>query len=167
MLRRRILLILALFFISFDSPAAAQGPRRITHFEGPAEALPKLQPQPVPTGNMILGGLAGGAVGFFAFGYAGALLADRYADDGSDGWEALGGFAIGAVVGESVLLPLGVHIANRRQGDFATSLLVSAGIAAAGIGLTAAVEDMGIVFLPAIPVAQLISTIAIERKTTQ
>jgi hypothetical protein len=116
---------------------------------------------------MIFGGLVGGAIGFFAFGFAGALIADSQADDGSDGFEALGGFVVGAVVGESVMLPLGVHVANRRRGDYALELLASAAIAGVGVGLTAAMEDMGIVFLPAIPIAQLATSIAIERRATR
>ena len=142
----------------------AQGPRRNAHFDLPAAHAQPLIQQPAPVGNMIFGGLVGGAIGFFAFGFAGALIADSQAADGGDGFEALGGFVVGSVIGESVLLPLGVHVANERRGDFALELLASAAIAGVGVCLTSAMEDMAIVFLPAIPVAQLAASIAIERR---
>ncbi len=164
-MRSCILLATGLLLLGANA-SYAQAPRREQRFTDetkPASSLQQdLQP---PTINLVVGGLAGGAVGLFAFGFAGALIADSQARDGGDGYEALGGFVLGAVVGESVILPLGVHIANRRQGDYALSLLASAGIAAVGVGLTAAMEDMAIVFLPAIPIAQLITSITIERKT--
>jgi hypothetical protein len=146
--------------------ANAQGPRRSAHFDLPAPRLQPLVQQTAPVGNMMFGGLVGGAIGFFAFGFAGALIADSQADEGGDGFEALGGFVIGAVIGESLMLPLGVHVANKRRGDYALELLASAAIAGAGVGLTAAMEDMGIVFLPAIPIAQMAASIAIERGAT-
>lgn len=156
---------LAILLILFANAAGyAQGPRRDLRFELPASSLPSVQQQTAPVGNMIFGGLAGGALGFFAFGFAGALIADSQAPDGSDGFEALGGFVIGAIVGESVMLPLGVHVANKRRGDYGIELLASVGIAAIGVGLTGAIEDLAIVFLPGIPIAQLATAIAIERK---
>lgn len=148
-----------------SSSALAQGPRREHRLEVLSLARPTLQVADVPTINLVAGGVAGGAVGFFAVGIAGALVVSALSDNQGDGYEALGGFAIGALVGESLFLPLGVHLANRRQGDYGLSLLVSTGIAALGLGLTGAMEDMGIVFLPAIPVAQLITSISLERGT--
>ena len=155
--------IVLLLFV--NAAGYGQGPRRDFRFEPAAPlSVTSVQQQTAPVGNMIFGGLVGGAIGFFAFGFAGALIADSQASDDSEGFEALGGFVIGAIIGESVLLPLGVHIADKRRGDFATELLVSAGIAAVGIGLTGAMEDLAVVFLPAVPIAQLAATIAIERK---
>lgn len=182
-MRRRTLALLALLFLTVNS-AFAQGPRRTTDFDQPIAALWQLAPvlpecassssvaqdpprnaRSAPTINLVAGGLTGGVVGFFGFGIAGALIASGLSDNQGDGYEALGGFAIGALVGESVLLPLGVHLTNRRQGDYGVSLLASAGIAALGLGLTGALQDMGIVFLPAIPLAQLVTSISLERRT--
>jgi hypothetical protein len=159
-------LVFSLVFLACISASAlAQGPRRDYRFEPLPLAIGIIQARDVPTINLVAGGLTGGVVGFFAFGIAGAFVASALSDDQGDGYEALGGFAIGALVGEAVFLPLGVHLANHRQGDYGVSLLVSAGIAALGLGLTGAMEDMGIVFLPTVPVAQLITSISIERRT--
>jgi hypothetical protein len=114
---------------------------------------------------MVAGGLGSGVLGFVAFGVAGAVIADSQADSGNDGFEALGGFVVGAALGTTVMVPLGVHLVNRRQGDCGTALLLSVGIAAAGIGLTSLDGELAVVFLPAIPIGQLIASIAIERAT--
>ena len=148
-----------------SSSAVAQGPLRDYRFDPLPLAAATIQTREVPTINLVAGGLTAGVVGFFGFGIAGALIASGMSDNQGDGYEALGGFAIGALVGESVFLPLGVHLVNRRQGDYGVSLLASAGIAALGLGLTGALQDMGIVFLPAIPLAQLVASISLERKT--
>ncbi|MBA2565773.1 MAG: hypothetical protein H0V09_10170 [Gemmatimonadetes bacterium] len=71
---------------------------------------------------------------------------------------------MGAAVGESVLLPLGVHVANGRQGNFGLELLASLGIGAAGVGLAVA-TDNGLPLIPVVP-AQLLASIAIERGTS-
>jgi hypothetical protein len=160
----RSLIVFGLILFT-GSTALAQAPRVEHRFAVDATRPMLQQVQHVPTVHLAVGGLAGGALGFFAFGFAGAFIADSQAPEGSDGFEALGGFVIGSAIGESILLPLGVHIANRQQGDYGAALLASAGIAAAGIGLTSLMDDMAIVFLPAIPIGQLISSIAIERKT--
>jgi hypothetical protein len=162
-MRRRMLLTAGLLLLSATA-VHAQGPRRDRRFAVEPVSPSFTQAVRIPTINLAGGGLAGGALGFFAFGLAGAYIADSQGPEGNEGFAALGGFVIGSVIGESVLLPLGVHIANRRQGDYGTALLASAGIAAVGIGLTSLMEDMAIVFLPAVPIGQLISSIAIERK---
>jgi hypothetical protein len=159
----RVTFVVLILLLIHARSSSAQAPRIERRFDTPFE-LAGGQTREVPTTHLLAGGLAGGVVGFFAFGFLGAVIADRYFSEG-DEFAALGGFMIGGLVGESVGLPVGVHLTNRRQGDFATSLLASVGIAAVGVGLTAAMEDMAIVFLPAIPIAQLIATINIERNT--
>ena len=149
-----------------SSSVVAQGPLRDYRFNSVALRTTTIQTRDVPTINLVAGGLTGGVVGFFGFGIAGALIASGLSDNQGDGYEALGGFAIGALVGESVLLPLGVHVANGRRGDYGISFLASMGIAALGLSLTGAMDDMAVVFLPAIPIAQLITTISLERRTT-
>ncbi|MDZ7288985.1 MAG: zinc ribbon domain-containing protein [candidate division KSB1 bacterium] len=111
----------------------------------------------------VAGGLWAGAIGLFAGGLIGARI-DEASSDGYEEWDGLAGLVIGAPIGEALLLPVGVHLANRRQGNLPLALFASIGIAGAGIGLAAAAEDGRI--LIAIPVAQLAACVAIERATS-
>lgn len=112
-------------------------------------------------------GLVGGAIGFFGGAYLGAWIGDSR-DDGIDDLDALHGALIGAAIGESMLLPAGVHVANGRRGSYWMSALVSAGIAAGGIGLLEAAHwdaPAAPIIAAAVPLAQLGASIAIERST--
>lgn len=95
----------------------------------------------------------------------GAVLAD---DEGEDDLDFLSGGVAGAAIGEGLLLPLGVHLANGRSGSYQTSALVSLGLAAAGLILLEAVHydaPGAPIVLVAVPGAQLGASIAIERRT--
>lgn len=59
----------------------------------------------------------------------------------------------------------GVHLANRRRGNYALSLLASAAIGAAGVLAVDAANDGWP--LISVPIAQLISSILIERATAR
>jgi hypothetical protein len=112
-------------------------------------------------------GILGGAVGFFGGAYLGAWIADSR-DDGLDDLDALHGALIGATLGESTLLPLGVHLANGRRGNVWLSALASVGLAAGGVGLMEAAHwdaPAAPVIAVAVPLAQLAAAIAIERAT--
>jgi hypothetical protein len=114
---------------------------------------------------LTAGGIAGGAVGFVGGFYVGALLA--FDDDGDD-LDFLSGGVAGATIGEGLLLPLGVNLANGGRGAYTTSALASLGIAAAGLFALQAVhyDPPGApIVLIAVPVAQLATSIAIERAT--
>jgi hypothetical protein len=78
---------------------------------------------------------------------------------------ALGGLLYGAVAGGSAALPVGVHLANGRRGRLGPSLLASLALGGAGLGAAALTNEYGI--LLAVPVAQLVSAIAIERATSR
>jgi hypothetical protein len=73
------------------------------------------------------------------------------------------GVVYGGIVGGSAFLPLGVHLANGRRGNFGLSLLTSLAIGAAGLGVAYATNE-GAVMLP-VPVLQIVSSILIERRT--
>lgn len=112
-------------------------------------------------------GLLGGAVGLVAGGYLGALLAESGDDEDLD---YLGGAVVGAALGEGAMLPLGVHLADGRRGSYAASALVSLGLAGAGLlALEAVHYDVpgAPIVLVAVPVAQLVATIAVERATAR
>lgn len=124
-------------------------------------ALSESRPAPV----LVSGGLVGGVVGLVGGFYVGAVLAS---DEDADDLDFLSGGVAGATVGEGLLLPLGVHIANGRRGSYMTSALASLGLAAAGLlALEVSHYDppAAPIILVAVPVAQLAASIAIERAT--
>ena len=142
----------------------------------PAPALPHYRATlPVPTARstsrgeagipaMAIAGVIGGTVGVFGGGLIGSAVGGGNAICGDDAC-GLEEAVYGAILGESVLLPLGVHLANGRRGNYGLSLLASVGIGALGILAVDASND-GIPLL-VVPVAQLITSIAIERTTSR
>lgn len=117
-----------------------------------------------PAGLLVGTGLLAGALGFFAGGFTGAEI-DKASSDGYEEWDGLAGFVVGAPIGESLLLPIGIHLANDRQGNLPLSLLASASIAGTGIFLALASEEPYI--LLSIPIVQLIACTEIELSTSR
>jgi hypothetical protein len=115
-------------------------------------------------GAMVLGGLAGGVVGFFAGGYAGAMAGggDRVCGDDACGLEEA---VWGATAGVSTLIPLGVHLANGRRGNYGAELAASLLVGAAGLGL--AYNSNNGVPLLLVPVGQIVTSMLIERATAR
>lgn len=129
---------------------------------------PETAPGGEGLGRPIVGGIVGGAVGAVAGFYAGALADGGCRGDGGDEDSCiLAGFA-GALVGESLGIPLGVYLAEHRRGSYPLAALASLGITALGFGAMGLVGDSG---PPAqgiwvlVPVAQIGASIAIERRT--
>jgi hypothetical protein len=118
----------------------------------------------VPRSAVTLGfgGLVGGALGFFAGGFAGVAVCG--CDSGGEGYDELEAFFWGAAVGTAITIPLGVHMANRSKGNYWTALAVSGGISVIGLAAAYAVNDdaSGAIVL-LIPVSQIISSVLIER----
>jgi hypothetical protein len=130
------------------------------------EASPE-EPTPSSRGTpaLALGGLLGGAVGIVGGFYLGAALADG--EDTND-LDFLSGGVAGAAIGEGLLLPAGVHVANDSRGSYTLSAAASLGIAAAGLlALEALHYDApgAPIVLVAVPIAQLVTSVAIERAT--
>lgn len=120
---------------------------------------------PSDIGRPVLYGLAAGAAG----GIAGALLAAAIADCG--GQDGCAGPAIaGFVVGETLVLPLGVHLAEGRHGSYLLGAATSVGVSVAALGVLLVVGESG---APAqgvsllVPVTQLAATIALERRAAR
>jgi hypothetical protein len=111
----------------------------------------------VDAGKMIGGGLLLGVGGLIG----GALIGQHF--EGSPCEDCILGAFIGAVAGESLAIPFGVHLGNRRRGDVGPALAASLGIAAAGLGAAVLSREGGV--LLAIPVLQIAASIAIERHT--
>ena len=132
------------------------GARRAT------DTLTRTSPPVADPAGMALAGVATGAVAMAASGYIGSALGggNRICGDDPCGFlEAI----YGAAVGISVGIPLGVHLANRGRGSFGTELATSLAIGALGMTLALGAND-GVVLL-AVPVAQRVASIAIERHT--
>jgi hypothetical protein len=149
-------------------PAGAAHAQRLAAPMFPSEPGEPAAPRTaaaVPVGKrqspavLVVGGVLGGAAGAFAGGIIGAKAADNCGDC------ALEGLAYGLVAGGSAALPLGVHVANGRRGNYGLSLLASLAIGGVGFGATLASHENGIMI--AVPVLQLISSIVIERRTTR
>ncbi len=114
--------------------------------------------------GMVLAGVSAGAIGVFGGGFIGSAVGGGNAICGDDAC-GLEEAVYGAILGESVTLPLGVHLANRRRGNYGLSLLASVGIGALGILAVDASND-GWPLL-AVPVGQLVTSILIERGTSR
>ncbi len=116
------------------------------------------------TPTLILAGLGGGTVGLFAGGLGGWQIGGGNSICGDDACGLEGG-AYGAIIGESALLPLAVHLANHHRGSYWLSLLASAGIGAAGVVAVDATNDGWP--LIGVPIGQMITSILIERATAK
>lgn len=131
---------------SWPAPLLADSERRI------ASETPLLR--------MAVAGLAGGAIGFLGGALIGSQLGLEY---GEGEFSDVEGVLLTGMFGESILLPLGVHIANQRRGKYMRNALVSASVAAAGLLMTEATGEP--VFLFAVPIVQLGAAIRIEAGT--
>ncbi len=115
---------------------------------------------------MVAAGLGGGVVGFVVGGYIGARLSDD--PNNYEDLDALAGGLAGGTIGESLLLPVAVHLTNHRRGKVLPAMLASTALGVGGVWLAIATQDSaplpGII-LSLTPIAQLISSITIERRT--
>jgi hypothetical protein len=109
-------------------------------------------------GLLVLSGVLGGAAGLVGGAFAGA----RITRDDCDDCGLVGG-VYGGIAGWSTGIPLGVHLANGRRGKLLPSLLASLAIGGAGLGAALAANKAEL--LIPVPVAQLITSILIERST--
>lgn len=152
--------------------AAGQAPLRVQRFvtsdRMAARVVAAAPPSPGSTTGMIAAGLGAGLVGFVVVGYIGARIADD--PNNYEDLDALGGAIVGGTIGESMLLPFGVHLADHRRGRVLPAVLASLGIGVAGVSLAIATQDaapLPVVILVLTPISQLISSIAIERATAR
>ena len=116
--------------------------------------------------KMAAYGLLTGAAGFLVGGLVGAALSGE--PNQTDSWvESLQGAMVGGTMTESLMLPVGVHLANDRRGDLLLSMPASFLIGAAGAFVGRRFESTGRAWpvLVLTPIAQLVASIAIERNT--
>jgi hypothetical protein len=114
----------------------------------------------------IAGGLFAGAIGFFGGAFVGYGIDTAISDGYYDEYDGLAGLVIGAPIGESLLMPVGVHLANGRRGNLPLAMLASMGIAGTGIAIAASSYESAAIVLPLSAVSQLIACVAIERTTS-
>ena len=96
---------------------------------------------------MVLSGVAAGAAGAMAVGYAGEKM-DKASCGPDEIFCGLGGAVVGAFVGETFALPLGVHIAGRKKGSYSLELLTSLGITALGVASANVTGGWSLAFIP-------------------
>lgn len=109
----------------------------------------------VPGGRMAATGT------LFALGgvFGGAIIGAEMACSGPDAESLceLGGGIIGALVGEVVMLPLGVHLASDRS-SYGRKLLVSSGVMLAGIVFAPVTGGVSLLLAPPIQLMTVMST---------
>lgn len=170
----RPFLAAVLLALAAASPAAAQRiapPLSALRMDAPVAALVSHAPALQESGPyasdaaLALGGIAGGALGFFGGGLAGYTFETGLTGCAGDEWCGFGGIVLGAVLGEMVMLPMGVHMANRSRGSYAPSLAMSLAVGLAGLVLASEAGEAAGVLVAAVPAAQLLAAIAVERGT--
>lgn len=110
----------------------------------------------------VLGGLVAGAFGLVAGAAAGAAI--DHDCRGSSGLCIDSGIAVGAVIGEALTMPLGVHSGNGKRGNLALVALTSVATVACGVALAESGADE---IWVALPFAQVIACTVVERWTAR
>lgn len=146
-----VLLLAVCFAVGPPASAAAQAVESVLYAPRPERpgaerSGPTVTPVQADGGaspaRTALGGVLGGAGGFFGLGFLGAWAADETSGPGED-LAAVGGFALGGLVGEVLGVAGGVHLAAGRRGSFWTDLGASALGAAATLGTLALLDGDG------------------------
>lgn len=114
---------------------------------------------------MLLGGVAGGAVGLIAGAYGGVAVERAGVRAGL--WRMSNeyvpaGLVWGALLGESLLLPLGVHAGGGGRGSYWRSAATSIGVMGAGLLLAIPTSGVSLLFVPPV---QLGTSIHIEQRS--
>ncbi len=128
-----------------------------------AELAPIDTLKPHSVGAMALGGTFLGLGGFLAGGAIGGYLIPCSGDLCN-----LSPAAVGALVGETFGMALGVHAVNGHRGKLGLDWLAALGTAGVGIAIAGAASPhrpIPTAWFAAIPVMQLAATIAVERGT--
>jgi hypothetical protein len=145
-----------------DLPAVSAPPNRLVQYVD-------TERQQSVSKAVGLGILLGG-VGFLAGGAVGYAIASscQVGTPNPDDWCAVEGTLVGAVIGGTSGMALGVHLGNGRRGSLALDLLTGAALGGLGIGIAAGTKpDWGTPLFwtlsLGIPVGQLAGTVAVER----
>lgn len=166
-----------LLALALAGPAAGQWrPDRGFPVVADARPVPFASERPVPPAPGESGGgdaiaqvsvgILGGGLGFFLGGAVVGAVAD---DAGCYELDCLRWAFLGAVAGESLGVPAGVHLANGRRGSYAGAAAASTLIGAAGVLALSTGPSDGTLVAVAIgaPLAQLLASMAIEQSTAK
>jgi hypothetical protein len=129
------------------------------------ESAPANSTEAPELGTVYAYGAAGGLVGFFTGGLAGLAFSH---DCTGDDYCGLRGFLIGAAVGGTLSMAVGVHLGNDRRGSLPLDMLTGAAVWGVGIGTAAATgwdDSVTLIAAIGVPIAQLLATTAVERAT--
>ena len=113
--------------------------------------------------TLVAAGAAGGAIGFYLGAYAGGNARAGCEREGGGAGCGRTAAGLGAVIGEAVLMPVAVHLANGRHGDLGKEILVSAAVPVAAVLSYAVIGKAGDALIIAVPVTQIWSAIHFER----
>jgi hypothetical protein len=132
----------------------------------PGTSLPRA-PESVQVGRPQSGGTLAfaGLIGAVGGGFAGGIIGSKLENcEAADDYCGVGGAALGASIGLTLVTPLAIHMANDNRGNYWLSTLGSFGVAVGTWALAGAADDATpLIFLP---VGQIIVSTIIERKTT-
>ena len=106
---------------------------------------------------MVVAGTVLGAVGLFAGGALGVAAED--CNHHPSEFCGLGGAILGGLIGESIGVPVGVHLVGRK-GSLGGEIGTSFGVSFIGVLSAFASQGIGILFVPPV---QLMTSIAFER----
>ena len=73
---------------------------------------------------------------------------------------------VGGVLGSALGIPAAVHLANGRRGDLSHAALLSLAIAGVAVTGLAIAENEMVFLVVAVPLAQILTSVSIERSTT-
>lgn len=140
--------------------AGRTGRRARRHRDPAAEATtPAEAVKTTYTGRAIAYGLGAGLVGFFA----GALIGAEV-HEGEGELVDLAAAVVGGSILGGLILPLGVHLGNRRQGNLPLVMAASVATGLAGWGAAWVANDGHVALLT--PALQIVASILVETATT-
>ncbi len=156
--------IVAITVASMLLPATLPGQAGDTAIVPSAVAVTPQQPRSIA--RLATGGVLLGTAGFFGGALAGAGLCGCHE---ADGYDILAAAFLGASAGAAIGIPLGIHLANDARGNLGYSLLASAAVTTAGllVALSSDGDALTGAVVIAIPVTAIITSIALERRTTR
>jgi hypothetical protein len=96
---------------------------------------------------------------------AGYALETSLAQCHGDEYCGVLGILVGGAAGEVLGIPLGTHVMNGRRGRYAEGVAATIVVGLAGLGLATQLPEPGPVMSVAIPAAQLIAAVAVERRS--
>lgn len=112
----------------------------------------------------VVGGLLLGGAGWFIGALAG--LGIESAAETCNTEMCFSGIVFGGATGGTLGMALGIHLGNRRLGNYALDFVTAAAIWGAGVGVYAASDKSGIgaaILAVGVPVTQMVATVIVEK----